>query len=273
MSSRSRKLAPRRRPTVDLRDIVRGRCGSPGIESCTCLTEIRDQEPDASRICRSPFFLCQEVGAERTIERRPDYVEWTPADSAHKPLKRWSFGRRKVVTRHSPEPDIVSQNMRGDRLPFQCGAPLLSGADMAGHEILDCIATQGSPPNTAKHTVALRAEITLQPSPQDGDRFAREGVQRCLRPLPSQRTCVPRPQSTSSRRRLVSSDTRRPVCSATTRRVRSRRPIQVVVSGAATRAVISVRSRNAISFRPQRLLGMASTRWHKSACAGSAKAT
>jgi hypothetical protein len=101
----------------------------------------------------------------------------------------------------------------------------------------------------------------------------RRGVARCFRPLPSQRPCALVPSSTSSHRKPTSSETRRPVWIATRSSVRSRRPIQVEVSGAASKASISVGSRNAAGRRAYRLFGMAKTRWQSKACVGSFRAT
>jgi len=63
--------------------------------------------------------------------------------------------------------------------------------------------------------------------------------------LPVQRTFAPEPSVTSAQERPVSSETRRPVWIASSSSVWSRRPIQVVASGAASSALISVSVRNA----------------------------
>ncbi len=65
------------------------------------------------------------------------------------------------------------------------------------------------------------------------------GVIRCFRPFPRQLTCAPVPRCTSPMVRPVSSVTRSPVWQASVSRVRSRRPVQVAWSGAASSAVIS----------------------------------
>src|SRR6266568_4871640 len=69
--------------------------------------------------------------------------------------------------------------------------------------------------------------------------FAVSGVTRSLRPLPWQRTVGPVPVWTSPRVRPVSSLDRSPVWAARARRAWSRRPCQVPVSGAASRAFVS----------------------------------
>ena len=65
------------------------------------------------------------------------------------------------------------------------------------------------------------------------------GVMRCFLPFPRQLTCAPVPRWTSPMARLVSSVARSPVWQASISRARSRRPVQVARSGAASRAVIS----------------------------------
>ena len=101
----------------------------------------------------------------------------------------------------------------------------------------------------------------------------RRGRHRRLRPFPSQRRCPLAPRVTSSARSDVSSATRRPVCTMMTRIVRSRRPSQVDVSGAATNASTSSRWRKSIALFSWRFCGMASTRWQSRAWAGSFIAT
>jgi hypothetical protein len=69
------------------------------------------------------------------------------------------------------------------------------------------------------------------------------GVQRSLRPLPIQRTWAPVPKDTSGRCRPVNSDKRKPVCTTTNNKAWSRRPNQVLWSGAASNASTSERFR------------------------------
>jgi hypothetical protein len=77
----------------------------------------------------------------------------------------------------------------------------------------------------------------------------RKGVQRRLRPLPRHLTCAPVRSSTSSCRSPVISLLRSPVWIATASRARSRRPIQVLRLGAATRAAHSSSVRNSMGWR------------------------
>jgi hypothetical protein len=72
----------------------------------------------------------------------------------------------------------------------------------------------------------------------------RNGVHRCFLPLPKQRTCAPVPNLISCRLSEVISLFRRPVWRASNRSARSRRPIQVLVSGVANSAVPSSSVRN-----------------------------
>ena len=78
----------------------------------------------------------------------------------------------------------------------------------------------------------------------------------------------PEVDAAAEQRRAVCSDTRRPVWMSRTSRAWSRRPIQVLVSGAASRASISAGSRKNTSRWVVRLVGMARTRWISSACSG-----
>ena len=94
------------------------------------------------------------------------------------------------------------------------------------------------------------------------------GVIRSLRPLPWQATCAPVPRWVSAIVRAVSSETRRPVSMSSWIMVWSRRPIQVLVSGAVSSALISGLVRWVMIVRSWRLGGIASTRAIEAACSG-----
>ena len=81
------------------------------------------------------------------------------------------------------------------------------------------------------------------------------GVMRSLRPLPWQLTWAPVPRCTSARVRPISSETRSPVWTASSSRAWSRRPVQVVRSGAASSASISGSVRSVTMRRSKRLVG------------------
>ena len=94
------------------------------------------------------------------------------------------------------------------------------------------------------------------------------GVERCLRPLPTQRTCGPVPRCTSPQVSPVSSDTLSPVWIARAKSAWSRRPNHREHAGAANSTSTSSGLRKATSTFSKRVGGTARTPWIVAACSG-----
>jgi hypothetical protein len=136
----------------------------------------------------------------------------------------------------------------GVTLPLQRRALPCGAAPVAGDQSLDGIPAQ-RPAATAREGRRGRLGRALaEPLRQNRDRFRAERGDPLFRPFPSQRTWAPPPRMTSQRRRPMSSDTLSPVWMPTNSRARSRRPIQVVRSGAASSAATS----SAVSYSTSR---------------------